>query len=157
MDITDISATRMYETGPQVFSGLMKNAHEGMATPVGLPVWTVLLIGGHVLPPVMAVLAWMTVCNRRHLRLAIIAAALPWIMRFLTTAIFRQSWLGAVLHPFGVAVLVGLQWVGLLPMAVRQESKLEGAQHRLIAGQSAGAFLRSITLFRVATMLITNA
>ena len=45
------------------------------------------------------------------MRLAIIAAALPWIMRFLTTAIFRQSWFGAVLHPFGVAVLVGLQWV----------------------------------------------
>lgn len=111
VDITDISATRMYETGPEVFSGLMKNAHEGMATPVGLPVWTTLLLGGHVLPPVMAVVAWMAGASQDTMRLAIVAAALPWVMRFLMTAIFRQSWFGAVIHPFGVAVLVGLQWV----------------------------------------------
>ncbi len=111
MDITDISATRMYETGPQVFSGLMKNAHEGMATPIGLPVWTTLLVGGHVLPLVMAVVAWLAGASQDTMQLAIIAAALPWVMRFLMTAIFRQSWFGAVIHPFGVAVLVGLQWV----------------------------------------------
>lgn len=111
VDITDISATRMYDTGPEVFSGLMKNAHEGMATPIGLPVWTTLLIGGHVLPPLMAIVAWMADAADDTMRLAIIAAALPWIMRFLMTAVFRQSWFGAVLHPFGVSVLVGLQWV----------------------------------------------
>ena len=111
VDITDISATRMYETGPEVFSGLMKNAHEGMATPVGLPVWTTLLVGGHVLPPIMAVVAWMAGVSEDTMRLAVIAAALPWVMRFLMTAIFRQSWFGAIIHPFGVAVLVGLQWV----------------------------------------------
>ena len=113
MDITDLSATRMYETGPEVFSGLMKNAHEGMATPVGLPVWTTLLLGGHVLPPVMAIVAWMAGATGDTMQLAIIAAVLPWVMRFLMTAIFRQSWFGAVMHPFGVAVLVGLQWVAL--------------------------------------------
>ncbi len=111
MDITDISATRMYETGPEVFSGLMKNAHEGMATPIGLPVWTSLLVGGHVLPPIMAVIAWLAGASPDTIQLAVIAAALPWVMRFLMTIIFRQSWFGAVIHPFGVAVLVGLQWV----------------------------------------------
>lgn len=111
MDITDISATRMYETGPQVFSGLMKNAHEGMATPVGLPVWTILLIGGHVLPPVIALWAWATGVTGDIWMLALAGAVLPWIMRFLMTAIFRQSWFGAVVHPFGVCVLVGLQWL----------------------------------------------
>ena len=78
VDITDISATRMYETGPEVFSGLMKNAHEGMATPVGLPVWTTLLVGGHVLPPIMAVIAWMAGASEDTMRLALIAAVLPW-------------------------------------------------------------------------------
>ena len=111
MDITDISATRMYENGPQVFSGLMKNAHEGMATPVGLPVWTTLLVGGHVLPPIVAVIAWLAGASGDTMRLALIAAALSWIMRFLMTVVFRQSWLGAILHPYGVAVLMGLQWV----------------------------------------------
>ena len=111
MDITDISATRMYENGPQVFSGLMKNAHEGMERPIGLPVWTTLLVGGHVLPPIVAVIAWLAGASGDTMRLALIAAALPWIMRFLMTVVFRQSWLGAILHPYGVAVLMGLQWV----------------------------------------------
>jgi hypothetical protein len=111
MDITDISATRMYDNGPDVFSGLMKNAHEGMATPVGLPVWTTLLTGGHVLPPVVALIAVLMCTTGDTLILALTAAALPWVMRFLMTAIFRQSWFGALMHPFGVAALVVLQWI----------------------------------------------
>ena len=35
---------------PRLWSGFLKNATEGMAKPVALPVWTVLLFGGHVLP-----------------------------------------------------------------------------------------------------------
>jgi hypothetical protein len=114
VDITGISATRMYENGPQVFNGLMKNAHEGMATPVGLPVWTTLLLGGHVLPPVIALWAWTSGFTGNTLHLAIAAAVLPWLMRFIMAARFRLSWLGALLHPVGVAVLVGLQWVAFI-------------------------------------------
>ncbi len=114
VDITGISATRMYENGPQVFNGLMKNAHEGMATPVGLPVWTTLLLGGHVLPPAIALWAWTSGVTGNTLHLAIAAAVLPWLMRFIMAARFRLSWLGALLHPVGVAVLVGLQWVAFI-------------------------------------------
>jgi glycosyltransferase involved in cell wall biosynthesis len=114
VDITGISATRMYENGPQVFNGLMKNAHEGMATPVGLPVWTTLLLGGHVLPPAIALWAWASGIMGNTLHLAIAAAVLPWLMRFIMAARFRLSWLGALLHPVGVAVLVGLQWVAFI-------------------------------------------
>jgi hypothetical protein len=114
VDITGISATRMYENGPQVFNGLMKNAHEGMATPVGLPVWTTLLLGGHVLPPLVALWAWSSGMTGNTLHLAIAAAVLPWLMRFIMAARFRLSWLGALLHPVGVAVLVGLQWYAFI-------------------------------------------
>lgn len=113
-DITGISATRMYETGPQVFNGLMKNAHEGMATPVGLPVWTVLLLGGHVIPPLLALWAWSSGVTGNTLTLALLAAALPWLMRFVMAIRFRLSLLGALLHPLGVAVLVGVQWVAFV-------------------------------------------
>jgi glycosyltransferase involved in cell wall biosynthesis len=113
-DITGISATRMYETGPQVFNGLMKNAHEGMATPVGLPVWTVLLLGGHVIPPLLALWAWNAGITGTTLHLAVAAAVLPWLTRFVMALRFRLSWLGALLHPLGVAVLVGLQWVAFV-------------------------------------------
>jgi hypothetical protein len=114
VDITGISATRMYENGPQVFNGLMKNAHEGMATPVGLPVWTTLLLGGHVLPPLVALWAWSSGMTGNTLHLAIAAAVLPWLMRFIMAARFRLSWVGALLHPVGVAVLVGLQWYAFI-------------------------------------------
>ena len=40
----------MYRGFHEAWAGFAKNAHEGMATPLGLPVWTVLLLGGHVLP-----------------------------------------------------------------------------------------------------------
>lgn len=113
-DITGISATRMYENGPQVFNGLMKNAHEGMATPVGLPVWTVLLLVGHVLPPVVALWAWFAGVASDVLMLALLSAPLPWLMRFVLAFRFRLSLLGAALHPLGVAVLVGIQWVAFL-------------------------------------------
>ncbi|MFX7265344.1 hypothetical protein ABTI85_19930, partial [Acinetobacter baumannii] len=45
-----LAACRMYRDFAQSWAGFSKNAHEGMATPAALPVWTVLLFGGHVLP-----------------------------------------------------------------------------------------------------------
>jgi hypothetical protein len=110
-DITGISATRMYETGPQVFNGLMKNAHEGMATPVGLPVWTVLLLGGHVVPVILAAGLWLTGASGQVMTLAMLAALLPWAVRFIMAFRFRLSLLGALLHPLGVTALVVIQWI----------------------------------------------
>lgn len=45
-----LAACRMYRDFAQSWAGFSKNAHEGMATPAALPVWTALLFGGHVLP-----------------------------------------------------------------------------------------------------------
>ena len=45
---------RMYRrASSEAWAGFLKNAHEGMARPLALPVWTVLLAGGHILPPVL--------------------------------------------------------------------------------------------------------
>src|SRR5919112_660742 len=46
----NLASCRMYARFDEAWNGFAKNAHEGMATPVGLPVWTVLLLGGHILP-----------------------------------------------------------------------------------------------------------
>lgn len=128
VDVTDISATRMYETGPQVFTGLMKNAHEGMATPVGLPVWTTLLIGGHVLPPLIALGMWLGGYSGHIFTLALIAAAAPWAMRFIMAARFRLSWFGALLHPFGIAVLVALQWISFFQRRAGRKVQWKGRE-----------------------------
>jgi hypothetical protein len=45
-----LATCRMYAGFDEAWAGFAKNAHEGMATPVALPIWTVLLFGGHVLP-----------------------------------------------------------------------------------------------------------
>ncbi len=53
IDATDLATCRMYRSGREVYDGLMKNAVEGLAGPVALPVWTVLLAGGHIAPFLM--------------------------------------------------------------------------------------------------------
>ena len=44
----------MYPDASTAWRGFRKNAHAGMATLTALPVWSVLLLGGHVLPWVLA-------------------------------------------------------------------------------------------------------
>lgn len=103
-DATGVAECRMYRSAAGVWFGLAKNAREGMATAVQLPVWTVLLGGGHVLPLVVAVfepLAW-------------VAVALSLGVRMATAVWFRASLLGAVLHPLGIVLLLAVQWYALL-------------------------------------------
>ncbi|MGF1553764.1 MAG: glycosyltransferase [Paracoccaceae bacterium] len=57
VELTGLASCRMYADARQVWEGFAKNATEGMATPVGLPVWSVLLVGGHVLPVALALAA----------------------------------------------------------------------------------------------------
>ena len=42
-----LATCRMYGGFAESWAGFTKNAREGMATPIGLPVWTVLLAGAH--------------------------------------------------------------------------------------------------------------
>jgi hypothetical protein len=42
-DATDLATCQMYRTSSEVWEGLTKNATEGMAKPVALPIWTVIL------------------------------------------------------------------------------------------------------------------
>ena len=55
-DASGFASCRMYSSAAQVWEGLLKNATEGMAKPVALPVWTVILAGGQVLPAVLLLL-----------------------------------------------------------------------------------------------------
>ncbi len=102
-DATQLARCRMYVDVAGVWEGLTKNATEGMAKPIALPVWTLLLAGGHVLPFVLlpAPLAWA-------------ACACAWGLRAALAWRFRQPWISVVLHPVGVFALLVLQWVALL-------------------------------------------
>ncbi len=99
-DVTDLATCRMYRSAGQVWNGLAKNAREGLGAPRLILFSTALLLSGQVLPFVLLPFTiW-----------AVPAAALALAPRLHAAARFRQSWLGALLHPIGILALVGIQW-----------------------------------------------
>ena len=102
-DATSLASCRMYVDSAGVWEGLTKNATEGMAKPVALPIWTLILGGGHVLPFLLL-----------PAPLAMAACGCAWTLRAVLALRFRQSWLSVLLHPVGVAALIALQWAALL-------------------------------------------
>ena len=130
-DATSLATCRMYTNGAAVWRGLAKNAREGLGGPVGVWVWSLLLLGGHVLPFVMVFMFGEYFIFRAGfdqsyfpgpetdarasgnligLGVSLVACACSLLPRLLCAARFRQSWLGALLHPVGVLLLVAIQW-----------------------------------------------
>jgi hypothetical protein len=113
VDGTQLAHCRMYDSAPALVSGLLKNATEGMARPVALPIWTVLLFGGQVLPFVLLLVS-IAVGNSAALLIsgiACISLLAAW------TAQARQvgeALSSVILRPLGVLVLLGIQWAALV-------------------------------------------
>ena len=108
-DATHFAECRMYRRFSEVWEGLSKNATEGMATRRALPVWTLLLGGGHLLPFPLALLAPGT--------LSFSACFLTLALRVLLAWRFRQDPRGVLFAPFGVALMLALQWNALIRAA----------------------------------------
>ena len=108
-DATRFARCRMYQSAGQVWEGLCKNATEGMAKPAALPVWTVILAGGQVLPVALLVAApgWP----------AAMALSAGIGTRLLLAWRFRQPLLSAILHPAGIVALLVVQWFSLVRAA----------------------------------------
>ncbi|WP_342642692.1 glycosyltransferase [Rhodoligotrophos ferricapiens] len=112
-DAERLAATQMYDNLRALWAGFSKNAHEGMATPVALPIWTVLLFGGHVLPFILLPVAWALGADELTVRVLLAAVACAWAVRVLLAIRFRQSWVSALLHPLGIIFMLVLQWTAL--------------------------------------------
>jgi glycosyltransferase involved in cell wall biosynthesis len=108
-DLTHLATCRMYRSAIEVWRGLSKNATEGLAAPARIFPFTLLLVCGQVLP--FALLPLASGPTERALLFA--AACAAWLPRFLAAARFRQSWLSALFHPFGILALLLLQWTAL--------------------------------------------
>ena len=106
IDLTDLASCRMYEGMRAVWCGFSKNAAEGIAKPIALPVWTLLLGLGQVAPFVLLALApsWPLAGSVLALLLARAAIARR----------FRQPALSVLLLPPGMILLLVLQWTALL-------------------------------------------
>jgi glycosyl transferase family 2 len=110
-DLTALATCRMYRSARQVWSGLAKNATEGIAAPVRILPVSLLLMMGQVLPFCFA--AWFLLHGGLSLAAWIyllVAMAGGWLPRALAARRFRQDWRGAVLHPIGITFLLAIQW-----------------------------------------------
>ncbi|MDB5381899.1 MAG: glycosyl transferase [Rhodospirillales bacterium] len=91
---------RMYEGFSASWNGFLKNAGEGMATPIGLPIWTTLLTGGFVAPFLL-------------LPESALAAALALGLRAAITRHAREPWWTIPLLPLAILVALAIQWTAL--------------------------------------------
>ncbi len=128
-DATDLASCRMYRGAAEVWAGLSKNAVEGMATPIALPIWTLLLLGGHVLPFVLMPFGWVLGVETPLLLGMAFAAALVLALRFALAFRFRQSLRGALLHPLGVLILLAVQWTALVKARLGRPAVWRGRRY----------------------------
>lgn len=126
-DITAHASCRMYTSASQVWSGLAKNATEGLASRSRIVPITLLLVLGQVVPfavaalvlPSLALLfllsgaiAW-SASALLVLATILLGVAAAWLPRGLAVRRFRQDWRSAFLHPLGVLLLLCIQWYAL--------------------------------------------
>ena len=104
----------MYRTFAQAWAGFSKNAHEGMATPRALPVWTALLFGGHVLPWLLLLGASVGLLSTAAILAAAAAALVSLATRAAITLTAREPLATIPLHPAATLVALAIQWNVLL-------------------------------------------
>ena len=114
----DLATCRMYRGFHEAWAGFAKNAHEGMATPVALPVWTILLVGGHILP--FALLPFAPTIP------IALAAVLSLTARATVTFATKENPLAIVLHPLTMGVGMMIQWSSLLRIGTGRQAGWKG-------------------------------
>ena len=128
-DAGDIARCRMYATNREVLRGLGKNATEGIAAPGSILPFTLLLVGGEIVPVILLGSglaggwkgwpAWGVAAT-------LVAAFAAWLPRFLAVNRFGHSLTSALAHPFGVAVFLGIQWVALIRRTLGLQTSWRG-------------------------------
>lgn len=111
-DLSNAAICRMYRSAGEVWHGLCKNATEGMAAPSRIPVFTLLLFCGQVVPLPLALIALLAGDSVALYR-CLIALAMGYMIRIASAVRFHQSWPSVLLHPLGVLVTLILQWTAL--------------------------------------------
>ena len=108
-----LATCRMYRNFSQSWAGFSKNAHEGMATPAALPIWTLLLFGGHVLPWLVLAAA-LALGTGTAAAVAGAAALVSLGTRAAITLRVAEPPVTILLHPLTVSTALAIQWNVLL-------------------------------------------
>ncbi|QDT39296.1 glycosyltransferase [Stratiformator vulcanicus] len=149
VDLTPLATCRMYRSNAEVWSGLSKNATEGLASPIGIWVWTFLLAGGFLLP---FALRWEPLdcvelppsdaskevwddhqrfldADKALVLMPQIGVALALLTRLVLAWRFRQSLFAAVTYPVGIATLLVLQWSALVRKLLGRPESWKGRNY----------------------------
>ena len=131
-DATDLAVCRMYRTSAALWSGLAKNAGEALASPGLIVPMSIILLGGQVMPSVLLTAALTdspTPWPSWAIGLSILAFLASYYPRLAAMRRFRQSPLGALLHPIGIFLLLTIQWYAFLRSLVGQPSTWKGRSY----------------------------
>ncbi|QGJ69873.1 Glycosyltransferases involved in cell wall biogenesis [Planctomycetales bacterium 10988] len=108
---TDLATCRMYRTAGEVWSGLGKNATEGVANSTLILPVTIILFLGQLLPFLLIPFGLAGGLCWAGWLMTGIDLCIVYLPRFWAAVAFRQSWLGAILHPLGILCFLMIQWV----------------------------------------------
>lgn len=115
-DGSDAASVRMYTGFGEVWRGFAKNAYEGLGSVPLLVFLTVVHFVGHVLPAllVMAMLAVSLIGGEAPPALAYLLGLVVWtvpvVQRVMVADRLGHAALGALVHPLGIGVMIGVQW-----------------------------------------------
>ncbi|WP_206932717.1 glycosyltransferase [Roseococcus thiosulfatophilus] len=123
VDGAPLATCRMYEGFAHAWGGFIKNAREGMATPIGLPVWTVLLAGAHLWP-------WALLPGWE----AAFTILLMFALRAAVTLRTGEPWWTVPLHPLTVLVALAIQWTALVRSALGLKAGWKGRAYTATKG-----------------------
>lgn len=127
-DGTGSMRCRMYGGFGEVWNGIAKNATEELGAPGRIVPFTVLLIGGQVLPfallPLVALEGLTT-----SLLVCLGAIAMSLGIRLIAVRRFEQSLFGAFLHPVGVCILMSIQWYALICSLLGRPARWKGRKY----------------------------
>jgi cellulose synthase/poly-beta-1,6-N-acetylglucosamine synthase-like glycosyltransferase len=130
VDGTSLAYCRMYDNAKAVFEGFAKNATEGMARPVALPVWTLLLIGGHLLPLIVLPVALISgTASGPVWAAALSSAGLLLAARVLQAVKCREPWQAVALHPLGIVLTLAIQWRALFGYLIGRPVEWRGRSY----------------------------
>ena len=125
-DASDIARCRMYTSTTQVCNCLLKNSTEGIANPKLIVPFSILLLGGSVLPGLSLLVGLVLGISWFPLILLAIATLISYVPRIIACIRFKQSPFGALVHPIGTLWFVSLQWVALFRKQLGLTTKWRG-------------------------------
>jgi glycosyltransferase involved in cell wall biosynthesis len=110
-DARNLASCRMYRSARGVWFGLSKNAREGMAATGQIGIWTFLLLFGHVLPGIFLIIALAS--DSGSWPIFGCAWLVSTITRLSLARRFDDSWVGSLLHPLAILLLLAIQWYAI--------------------------------------------